>query len=76
MGVLGTVESDRSSPESAAVAARAGERERRAGESERGGAWGSVARGRCSPELAGMGGGGSEEIMGRGAGVGWTEGWG
>ena len=30
----------------------------------RGGAWGSVARGRCSPEPAGMGGGGDEESWG------------
>ena len=36
MGVLGGVESRRSSPKSAAVGARARERERRAGERERG----------------------------------------
>ena len=34
--------------------------------------WG-VARGRCSPEPAGADGRGGEEIVGRGAGVGWTE---
>lgn len=36
MGVLGGVESHQSSPKSAAVGARARERERRAGERERG----------------------------------------